>query len=198
VAEAAGADVPTTPNASVFACFSMLRPLVNAWTNCCSFPPPAPAKFANNCLNNPPRASSYALSMQSASDFGLLAMEKDPPRDPKENGESLPAPLPHPSGHVTGFILRPFATHTDPSSREGCPTAKVEARSTPSIGRCAWATLRAGRTRTRASQPAQPRDDYCGSGKASLVVMAKSMLRRQFRDGFEKTINRSGSPASAV
>jgi branched-chain amino acid transport system permease protein len=29
------------------------------------------------------------------------------------------------SGYITEFILRPFATHTDLSSREGCPTAKV-------------------------------------------------------------------------
>jgi hypothetical protein len=113
-------------------------------------------------------------------------------------GESLPTLLPTPSGHTTGFILRPFATRAEPIVEEGCPTAKVEARTAPSIGGCAWATLQAGRTRTRASQPAQPRDDYCGSGKASLVVMAKSTLRRQFRDGFETTINRSGSPPSAA
>jgi hypothetical protein len=35
--------------------------------------------------------------------------------------------------------------------------------------------------------------------QSQLVVMAKSMLRRHFRDGFEQTtLNRSGSPASAA
>ena len=41
----------------------------------------------------------------------------------------------HPSGQITRFILTPFATRTDLSSREGCPTAKVEAgeRHRPSV-----------------------------------------------------------------
>ena len=33
-------------------------------------------------------------------------------------GESLPAPLPL-SGHITGFILRPFASHGEPIAEEG-------------------------------------------------------------------------------
>ena len=34
-------------------------------------------------------------------------------------GESLPAPLPTPSGHITGFILRPSASYTEPIAEGG-------------------------------------------------------------------------------
>jgi hypothetical protein len=52
-------------------------------------------------------------------------------------GESLPTPLPPPSGHIIGLNQRPSGTRTDLSFEGGTPTPKVEGEERlPSIAGC--------------------------------------------------------------